>query len=324
MPDEFALIAEIFAPLAKGDANSFNLTDDAAVVPARAGYDLVVTADMMTAGVHFFADDPADMIARKLLRVNLSDLAAKGAAPHAYLLTVALPRSTSLQWLRAFGSGLAQDQSEFSVHLLGGDTTSTEGPLCLSLTAMGWVAAGRMIRRSGARIGDEIYVTGTIGDATLGLKVRKEAVTGLSAAESDYLLSRYRLPQPRNRLGTALPSLVSAGIDVSDGLAADLGHITQTSNVGAEVQLSQIPFSAAARAGLASGSAEIQHLISGGDDYELLVTIAAGKAPLLIAAGEKAGIPLTRIGRITPGKAVSFLDANGAPLMLTTRGYRHF
>lgn len=325
LPDEFALIAEIFAPLAKADPGSFGLTDDAAVIASSAGKDLVVTADMMVAGVHFFADDAPDLIARKLLRVNLSDLAAKGAAPHGYILTLALPRDTTLSWMRTFAAGLARDQMEFGITLLGGDTTASDGPLCLSVTAMGWVAHSRMLRRSGAKIDDDVYVTGTIGDAALGLRVRRDGpIAGMSAGHNDFLLGRYLLPQPRNGLAPSLTGLVNAAIDISDGLAADLGHVIQASAAGAEIHLSDIPLSEAAKAALNIREADIAKLISGGDDYELLLTAAPGQRHALADSAAKAGVLLTRIGRITPSKEIVFLDEAHKPVRIKRPGYRHF
>ncbi len=325
LPDEFALIAEIFAPLAKADPNSFGLTDDAAIIVPPAGKDLVVTADMMVAGVHFFADDAPDMIARKLMRVNLSDLAAKGATPHGYILTVALPRDVTMPWLRAFAKGLAQDQSEYGITLLGGDTTATDGPLCLSLTAMGWAPRGEMVRRAGAQAGDDIYVTGTIGDAALGLRVRRDgAIPGLSSGHADFLLGRYLLPQPRNALAPALAGLAHAAIDISDGLAADLGHVTQTSLVGAEIQLANIPLSDAAKAMLELQKLDIEDLISGGDDYELLLTTSSAHRQTLADIAIKSGVLLTRIGRIVSGTDAIYFDQTGTPIPLKRAGYRHF
>ncbi|MEQ1888998.1 MAG: thiamine-phosphate kinase [Alphaproteobacteria bacterium] len=324
-PDEFALIAEIFAPLAREDAGSFGLTDDAAIISPPAGKDLVVTADMMVAGVHFFENDPPDMIARKLMRVNLSDLAAKGAIPHGFILTVALPRMVTMDWLRAFAAGLAQDQSVFGLNLLGGDTTATGGPLCLSLTAMGWVDHGQMVRRAGAKVGDDIYVTGTIGDAALGLRVRRDkGVPGLSASQNDFLLGRYLLPQPRNALVPALAGRLHAAIDISDGLVADLGHVTQTSSVGAVIQLSEIPLSDAARAALDLQACSILELISGGDDYELLFTAAPERRMELAGIGNRAGVALTRIGHIIPGNETVFLDQADTPVTVKRTGYTHF
>ena len=167
--DEFQIIAGIFAPLAGEGA--FSLKDDAAVIAARPGFDLVVTTDAVAEGTDFFAFDPAPMVAQKALRVNLSDLAAKGAVPHAYLLNIALPPSTDMAWLRAFAHGLADDQAAFGISLLGGDTARTEGPLSIAVTAFGFVPEGRMLRRSGARPGDGVYVTGTIGDSGGGLAI---------------------------------------------------------------------------------------------------------------------------------------------------------
>jgi thiamine-monophosphate kinase len=325
VPDEFTLIAEIFAPLASGDAGSFGLTDDAAIISSRDGKDLVITADMMVAGVHFFADDAPDSIARKLLRVNLSDLAAKGAAPHGYILTVALPHDVNMPWLRGFAAGLARDQVEFGITLLGGDTTATKGPLCLSLTAMGWVPQGQMLRRAGAQSGDDIYVTGTIGDAGLGLRVRRDGpIAGLTEQQNEYLLGRYLLPQPRNILAGALIGLAHAAIDISDGLAADASHITETSLVGAEIQLAAVPLSDAARAALSHQAADLAKLISSGDDYELLFTAAPEKHQALVQLAARTGIGLTRIGCIITGSEIVYLDENNVRVPLKNQGYRHF
>lgn len=324
-PDEFALIAEIFAPLASGDAGSFGLTDDAAIIAPAAGKDLVVTADMLVAGVHFFANDAPELIARKLLRVNLSDLAAKGASPHGYILTVALPRNVGMDWLRSFASGLARDQAEFGINLLGGDTTATDGPLCLSLTAMGWVTQGAMLRRASAQPGDDIYVTGTIGDAALGLLVRKDGgFSGLSREHNDFLLARYLLPQPRTHLVPLLAGLIHAAIDISDGLAADLGHITQTSATGAEIQLSQIPLSDAARAALAIRVTDVEKLIGGGDDYEILFTCQPAHRQAMLEIALNSGVNITRIGQIRPGGGTVFMDQSGSAFPVKHKGFRHF
>lgn len=325
LPDEFALIAEIFAPLASGDPNSFGLTDDAAIIAPSAGKDLVVTADMMVAGVHFFADDAPELIARKLLRVNLSDLAAKCATPHGYFLTVALPQNVSMAWLRGFASGLAQDQAEYGITLLGGDTTATGGPLTVSITAMGWVKRGRMVRRSSALAGDDIYVTGTIGDAWLGLKVRRQGgIAGLSPLHQDYLLQRYLLPVPRTLLTPHLLGRIHASIDISDGLAADLGHVTRASSVGANIQASAIPLSDAARTLFGMQQTALEDLISGGDDYELLFTAAAKQRRAIAAIAAKTGIAITRIGQVTEESELVFENADGGALPLKRPGYRHF
>src|SRR5690242_11974455 len=239
LPAEFGLIARHFRPLAGPGA--LDLRDDTALLTPPAGRELVLTVDAMVAGVHFLPDDPPDLVGRKLLRVNLSDLAAKGAAPIGYLMTVSAPKDTPESWFAGFAAGLAQDQVRYGVTLLGGDTTSTPGPISLSLTIIGHVAAGTAIRRSGARPGDDIWVTGTIGDGALGLQV----VLGRLADGSGFLLDRYRLPQPR--VGLVLAGIASAGMDVSDGLVQDLGHICAAGGVGAEIQADAVPLSDAAR-----------------------------------------------------------------------------
>ncbi len=320
LASEFALIAEIFAPLA-ASPDAFNLTDDAAIIPSMPGHDLVLTADMLSAGVHFFTGDAPAHIAQKLLRANLSDLAAKGATPHGYLLTVALPRNITMPWLREFADGLHADQQTYGITLLGGDTTATDGPMTLSVTAMGWVPSGKMLRRSGARAGDGVYVTGTIGDSALGLMLRTGALTGISPPYTDYLLNRYLLPQPRTAIAPHLHGPVTAAIDISDGLAADLAHICEASRVGAHVRAGDIPLSAAARA---CAAVSITRLITGGDDYELLLAIPPDKAPALQQICATHNVPLTRIGEFTAEPGIAFLDTTGAKIDLATTGYRHF
>ncbi|MBV8574051.1 MAG: thiamine-phosphate kinase, partial [Acetobacteraceae bacterium] len=235
LPGEFALIARHFRPLA-GPA-ALGLEDDAAILIPPPGQELVLSADAMVAGVHFLPDDPPDLVARKLLRVNLSDLAAKGATPLGYLLTVSAQRGTPDSWFMEFAAGLAQDQAEFGIALLGGDTTSTPGPVSLSLTILGHVAPGTAVHRAGARPGDGIWVTGTIGDGALGLAVAQ----GRVADPSGFLLARYRLPQPR--LGFVIGGTASAGLDISDGLVQDLGHLCRAGSVAAEIEAALVPLS---------------------------------------------------------------------------------
>ncbi len=322
--DEFGLIARLFAPLTQGDPNTFNLQDDAAIVPARPGYDLVVTKDAMVAGVHFLPDDPADAIAKKLLRVNLSDLAAKGAEPYGYLLATAFPRDVSMDWLDLFAAGLKADQAQYGIHLLGGDTVATDGPLTLSLTALGHVPQGTMALRRGAKPGDRIFVTGTIGDALLGLRVLRGHYSALGGASRDFLIRRYRLPEPRTNLGPRLRGLAHAMIDVSDGLVADLGHIVETSGVAARIELQRIPLSEAARAVLALESGVLPELLSGGDDYELLFAAPPSQEAAIRAAAAAAGVPLAAIGTIEAGQGVSVLDKEGKALTLDRKGFSHF
>ncbi len=235
LPPEFALIARHFRPLAGPGA--LDLADDAAVIAPPPERELVLTVDAMVAGVHFLVDDPAELVGRKLLRVNLSDLAAKGAVPLGYLITVAAPRDTPDPWFAGFAAGLARDQAAYGITLLGGDTTSTPGPITLSLTAIGHVAPGAAVRRAGAQAGDGIWVTGTIGDGALGLA----AARGRLVDSTGYLLDRYRLPQPR--IGLEIAGIASAGMDVSDGLVQDLGHLCRAGGIAAEIEAGAVPLS---------------------------------------------------------------------------------
>ena len=314
--DEFDLIARHFAPLASGAPGAFGLTDDAALVEVGAGRRLVVTKDMVVAGVHFLADDPADLVARKLLRVNLSDLAAMGAAPRAYLLAIALPRDVDDSWVAGFAAGLGVDQEAFGVHLIGGDTVATDGPLTASITALGEVGADHALRRAGARPGDTVYVSGTLGDAALGLLVRRGALPELDADAQASLVDRYRLPRPRLDLGQQLQGVASAAIDISDGLVADLGHVCARSGVGAEVEAGRAPLSPAARSALEASPELMASVLTGGDDYELLFTASS-------VDGLTAVPPITAIGRITDGSGVRVLDNEGAPMTFPSAGYRH-
>jgi len=319
---EFERIRRYFAPLA--GPGGLGLTDDAALVECRAGCRLVVTADAIVAGVHFLPDDPPDRVAKKLLRVNLSDLAAMGARPLYYLLTTALPASLGAEWVAEFARGLAEDQRLYEVALLGGDSVSTPGPATLSLTAIGEVAAGAEIRRSGARAGDTVWVSGTIGDAYLGLGVLRGGFRQLAAQHRAALIRRFQLPEPRVALGPALAGLAHAMIDVSDGLVADLGHICETSHVGAAVELAALPLSPAARLVVATAPAEAPRLATGGDDYELLFTTAPEAAIAVREAGARLGTAVTPIGRVDPGSGVRLIDAAGGEIAIEAGGYRHF
>jgi thiamine-monophosphate kinase len=316
---EFDLIAELFAPLSEGAPGAFHLTDDAAIITPPPGCDVVMTKDMMVSGVHFLPEDPPELIARKLLRVNLSDLAAMGAVPYGYALGLSLPVVIDDAWLTAFAAGLASDQREFGIVLLGGDTTSTPGPLTLSLTAFGFARHGRLLRRSGARPGDLVYVTGTIGDAALGLQVLR----GVIDDPSGYLAGRYRLPQPRVALGASLAELASAGLDVSDGLIADLGHLCRASGVGAVVEAGRVPLSPAARTCMKDNPALIEDILTGGDDYELVFSAAPASQQAIEIAAAKAGTKVTQIGHISAGNGVIVTDATGGPMILAREGFRH-
>ena len=321
---EDSLIARYFRPLAT-DPGAFNLGDDAAILKSS-GDDLVVTTDAIVEGVHFLADDPPDTVARKALRVNLSDLAAKGATPAGFVLTLAL-RAADDAWLTPFARGLGSDAGLFDCPLLGGDTVSTPGPLTISITAFGRVPAGRMVRRSGAKPGDRVVVTGTIGDAALGLDILKG---GTAAALADtgakaMLIGRYRVPQPRNALAKAVRDHAHAAIDVSDGLAGDLAKLCGVSGVSAVIDAPSIPLSAAAAALLTRGTVGVDAIVSGGDDYEILCTIAEDRFEAFVQAAGQAGVAVTSIGMVVAGSSVPrFLDGEGREMTLPRLSYSHF
>jgi thiamine-monophosphate kinase len=320
---EFDLIAEFFAPLANAPG-AFGLKDDAAIVAPRAGHDLVVTTDTIVAGVDFFADDPAHTVARKALRVNLSDLAAKGAQPFAYLLTLLLPQADPA-WLGEFARGLRDDQEAFGCGLLGGDLSAAPGPLSVSITAFGHVPAGGMILRSGARPGDGVFVTGTIGDGGGGLSLLRDAQAALAAEFHDALIERYRVPQPPIGFGPPLRALATAALDVSDGLLADLGHLAGASRVLIAVEGSLIPRSPALRALWGDGEEAVVRAATAGDDYQIVFTAPMSKEPAIAQAARDAGATqVTRIGLVKQGSGVALLDAHDREIAVPRKGFAHF
>jgi thiamine-monophosphate kinase len=320
-------IIALFRPLAQ-HPGAFGLMDDAAALQPPEDCDLVLTADAIVGGVHFFTDDPPGAVARKALRVNLSDLAAKGADLAGFLLTLALPGTADDEWLAAFARGLAADVEAFACPLLGGDTVKTPGPATISVAAFGFVPRGTMVRRGGARAGDAVVVTGTIGDAALGLRLRQKleitARWGLDAGAHAFLVDRYLLPQPRNAIASAVRRDASAAMDVSDGLAGDLAKLCDASGVGAEVAVERMPLSEAARQVIARDPNAREIALTGGDDYEILCTMAADKAAAFRAMASAAGVQATEIGRITEGEGVRLLDEQGRPLTLARTSYSHF
>ena len=319
---EFGRIRRFFKPLA--GPGGLELRDDAALVDCPPGKRLAVTVDAMVEGVHYLPEDPPDLVGRKLLRVNLSDLAAMGATPRYYLLTTALPASFGDDWVARFAAGLGEDQQRFGVTLLGGDSVATTGPAALSLTAIGVVEAGGEIRRSGAKPGDRIWVSGTIGDAFLGLRLLRGAYPELSNDERAALIARFQLPEPRTGLGLRLCGIANAMLDVSDGLLADLGHICEASNVGAELALAALPMSPPARR-LAAANADLAvQLATGGDDYELLFTAPAQASPTILSLAAELAVPITEIGKIVSGSRARLLSAGGKEIRVEAAGYRHF
>lgn len=331
--DEFELIARFLAPLA--GPGGLGLLDDGAVVPVPPDHDLVVTTDAVVAGVHYLADD-GGAGAAKVLRVNLSDLAAMGAAPLAYTLTLALPfgalpSGVDEAWMTAFCDVLKADQEMFGISLVGGDTVATPGPALISVTAFGTVVTGRCLRRSGGRAGDDVWVSGTIGDAVLGLGLLQGSIdgAGLDAGGRAGLIARHRRPTPRLDLGLALGKMpkpgerASAVLDVSDGLYDDLGKLCAASHVGAEISLELIPLSDFARTLVRNNQELLCSLLGGGDDYELVFTAAPDAAATVIEIGTETGVSVTRIGRLIPGSGVRVL-ADGMPIEVSDGGYRHF
>jgi thiamine-monophosphate kinase len=325
-PTEFELIARYFAPLAAGAPGAASLADDVALITVPAGEDLVLKTDAIVAGIHFTGQEPARLIARKLLRVNLSDLAAKGARPLGYLLTAVFPQDVEEEWIADFAGGLAEDQWQYGLSLLGGDTAATPGPLTLSVTVVGAAARGRTPRRSDGKKGDSILVSGTIGDGALGLRAARGQLVGLSAPSIRFLQDRYQLPEPRLALGRALveSGIVHASMDISDGLIADLGHICQQSGLAAEIQWSQVPLSAAARAALGLKPDLQAKILGGGDDYELLFTVADHDAERAMEIAAAAGVPVAVIGTLVSGAGVAVRSEDGSAIAVAHRGFQHF
>jgi thiamine-monophosphate kinase len=323
---EDSLIARYFMPLAT-DPGAFGLTDDAAVLKAL-GEDIVVTTDAIVEGVHFLSDDPPHTVAKKALRVNLSDLAAKGASPAGFVLTLAL-RAIDETWLAAFARGLEEDAGAFNCPLFGGDTVSTPGPLMVSITAFGRVPQDRMVHRSGAKPGDHILVTGTIGDAALGLDILRNGKAAVAlasdAASREMLIGRYRVPQPRSALALAIRAHAHAAMDVSDGLAGDLAKLCAASGMSAVIDLPAIPLSKATSAVLAGGAVSMDAIVSGGDDYEILCAVPQGAFGEFMQATGEVGVAASPIGTIMAGtSSPKFLDAEGRELPLRRTSYSHF
>jgi len=320
---EDRLIARYFRPLAKHPA-AFGLMDDAAALTPPPGYDLVLKADAVVGGVHFFPDDPPGAVARKALRVNLSDLAAKGAAPQGFLLSLALPDGVGEDWLAAFSAGLAADVDEFACPLLGGDTVRSPGAAMISVAAVGALPHGTMVRRDGAQPGDRVFVTGTIGDAALGLRLRQGARWPLDARQRDHLLNRYLLPRPRVALHDAIRAHASGGMDVSDGLAGDFAKLCRASGVTALIDVARVPLSEAARAALDAEPSLMEPILTGGDDYEVLATVSDAKRDAFRHAAAAAGVAVTEIGTVLAGEGTPRFLLHGAPLKFARPAFSHF
>ncbi|HJQ59716.1 MAG TPA: thiamine-phosphate kinase [Vineibacter sp.] len=319
---EFEFIAKMLRPLAAGFAGAFDLGDDTARIAVPPGQELVVKTDAIVGGVHFLPTHNPGLVARKALRVNLSDLAAAGARPLAYQLALALSDDIDDAWLEAFCGGLAADQATYGISLCGGDTTSTPGAVTVFITAMGLAPADVVLGRGGARSGDRVFVSGTIGDGALGLLADTGHLPAATANERAYLADRYLLPQPRLALGQRLAGVASACMDISDGLIGDLGHVAARSGIRAVIDAEKVPLSAAARSVLAKQPELLETVLTGGDDYELLVTVPSDKRAAIAAAATAAGVPVTEIGAIEAGSGV-VAERQGKPLTFAQTGYRH-
>ena len=324
---EDLLIGRYFKPIAR-HPGALGLLDDAALLAPPPGHDLVLTADAIVGGVHFFNDDPPDAVARKALGVNLSDLAAKGAKPAGFLLTLALPKARGDAWLKRFARGLGVAARQYGCPLLGGDTVRTPGPVTISITAFGTLPKNTMVHRFGARAGDRIVVTGTVGDAALGLKLRTDRGAAkrwmLDPGRRRHLASRYLVPRPRNAVAEAVRRYANAAMDVSDGFAGDLGKLLRASCAGAVVEVAKVPLSKAARIAVAADPDAIGTVLTGGDDFEVIAAVPVRALVQFKAIARRAGVPVTEIGRVTAGQGVRFISAGGQELRFKRASFSHF
>ncbi len=324
---EDLLIGRYFKPIAR-HPGALGLLDDAARLVPPAGHELVLTADAIVGGVHFFNDDPPEAVARKALGVNLSDLAAKGAKPAGFLLTLALPKQRGNAWLERFVRGLGAAAKQSGCPLLGGDTVRTPGPVTISITAFGTLPTNTMVHRFGARVGDRIVVTGTIGDAALGLKLRTDRGAAkrwkLDYGMRRHLASRYLVPQPQSAIAEAVRCYANASMDVSDGLAGDLGKLLRASHTGAVIEVAKVPLSKAARTAVIADPRALQTVLTGGDDFEVIATVPARALAAFQAMARRAGVPVTEIGCVTAGQGARFVDADGRELRFKRASFSHF
>lgn len=322
-PGEFEIIKTYFAPLSRAHPGAFGLTDDVAVLSPPAGHDLVLKTDAVVESVHFNRSDPPNTIAKKALRANISDFAAKGATPSVYLLALALPDWPDGHWLEQFAKGLAEDQAEFNVTLAGGDTDRTPGALTVAVMMTGFVPHGTVIRRSGAKPGDVVFVTGTVGDAGAGLALLKGDSVPRNSGE-EYLIARYRVPRPRLAFGRSLRGIATAALDVSDGLIADLGHVAEVSHVRIEVDAVHVPLSDAFIQLRGRDISVIAEAATAGDDYEIAFCARPYCRPLLERIAAETNTRVTEVGRVIAGEGVALVNEEGHEIKLDRRGYAHF
>ena len=320
--DEFDLIKRYFAPLAGSGADGLN--DDVACLNNPSNQPVIVTTDAIVEGVHFLASDPLDTVARKLLRVNVSDILAKGATPFGASLVLVWPENRDVREFGEFASGLKEDLEHWGVALLGGDTTSTRGPLMLAMTLHGACLGEGPVRRSGAKVSDHVFITGTIGRSWLGLKV---ALGDITVPDKDVLLQSYRVPEPPDLKFADIVAKASSSIDVSDGLIADAGHLSQQSGVQIHLNIEDVPFAPEVERWLEKQSdrnAAILSLLTGGDDYQTLFTIAPEQMERLKDVTDLSTTSIKRIGSVVEGKGVRLIDKEGAVNLPSQKGWMHF
>lgn len=322
--DEFSLISKYFRPLTLSHPSALGLLDDAAVLEPSTGTQMVISCDALVADVHFPDAKKARDVAARALRVNLSDLAAMGASPVAYTLALVVPKGTEEPWFQDFAEQLGEDQEKYGIRLIGGDTVSTSGPLTVSITVLGEVPAGLELKRSGAKIGDSIFVTGTIGDACLGLRVLKGELKTHGSVDFDFFVQKFVRPEPRLALGVELCGVSSAAVDISDGLLADIEQMCTASDVGAVVRETDVPLSSGAEILVQQDPGLKTDLLDVGDDYELVLAVPPESLEPFHEIVEKHPFPVTEIGFITEEKVVSVVDETGILVRREGFGYKHF
>jgi len=320
--NEFDLISKYFSPLAKAVRGAEGLTDDACFLKIKNTGTMVVTTDTIIEDVHYISDTPAELIARKLLRVNISDLAAKSAIPAYYTLNITMNEKVDEAWLDSFTRGLKADQRKYGIMLAGGDTTRSTGRMSFSVTAIG--ESIKPVKRATAKQGDIIYVTGSIGDSFLGLQLRQSKLERTAITRADYFINRYNLPEPKLDFGVLLGGFASAACDISDGLVADLGHICQASDAAAMIRSSAIPLSTQALSLIKRGSYKLEQFITHGDDYEICFTVPPHKQAIAEEAARKTETRISAIGEVIKGKGVLVINDKGRPVIVNHGGYSHF
>ena len=318
---EFEMIRDYFKPLTMDRAEAGALLDDAAILDIPEGFDLVMSSDTLNGGVHFLADEDPAHIAHKCLRVNLSDMAAMGAKPYCYQLNLAFSNMPDAPWAKRFAETLLADQKEFGIFCSGGDTTVIEGPLLISMTVTGLVPKGQAVKRSGAKVGDLVVVSGTIGDPYIGV----QSLLGLVELENaEYFHDACHKPMPRTPISLPVCQHANACIDISDGLIADLSHVCHASGVGAKLQADKVPISDEACALVDAGVFDVRNLLTGGDDYELGMAIAPSEFEAFEAAAKERGVDVHVIGEFVDGDLLEVFDKNGNELEFDRKGWTHF